>query len=360
MKRLPIFFLLAMAFALLTAAGPQGKVGSAITDGFDTTAAVENSVDVIAWFDKGDTMTYYLGEQDGRVLDGDTSITCERYREIRLAVIDTSDAGYRLEFCLLSDSMTGIDTDDESGVNQLARGILKARVGHPAVLQLSPVGAVQHLENWWGYRDAFKAQVTRLVASLWDKLSTQDGVISQNQLVNNIMESLGSEEQTIGQLAGIDQIFEMHGMPIPADTVIVGDTVNDDRTQEHNRFLASFAPDSTVQDSTSDDFEGDYSVLGVMETTPGSMELGHFVALQAHALDVDPAVPEDAKILDAKTTQTQSNFYFGNGWLKRLMLDNELCTTYQDAQGKKHELTIFNANHIEWTSATWPGLKDGQ
>lgn len=371
MRRLPILFVLALAFAALISAGPQkgydvilpadddSLANDSLLDAFfaevDTTEA-DSTLGVVAWFGKGDSVTYDITTQEGYYLDDDTTFTSLRHCMASLTVIDSTAQGYRVQYCLLSDSTDGIYGDDDpQGFNALSRGIIAARVGKPVVLQLSELGVIEHLEGWQAYRDAYKAEVTRLVSSLWSKLSTSDDVISQGQLVGTIMQPLSDEEGVIKELAGANQIFELHSMMIGVGQQFETDTVNANGTREHDQLMATYEQhDSDQADSTLTDFAGDYCIASINTTTPGTMALDDFVGQQAEQLDQDLNLPDSVKFTEAKTLQAQVNRYFFNGWLKNRMFSHSLQTTCQDLKGNKHRVGAFMETEIEWDTARWP------
>lgn len=74
----------------------------------------DSTVAVIAWFDKRDTMTYWINEGTWSVKDGDTTKTSGVSTKVMLTVTDSTKKGYRLEYKFLefqndtvADSMLG-------------------------------------------------------------------------------------------------------------------------------------------------------------------------------------------------------------------------------------------------------------
>ena len=95
MKKILIWLLFMLAMTISISA--QGETSKAQ----DNTEQKDTTINVIGWFSKHDTMTYWINESQWQVSDSDTIRTASASTKVRIVVTDSTAKGYKMVYTFL-------------------------------------------------------------------------------------------------------------------------------------------------------------------------------------------------------------------------------------------------------------------
>ncbi len=195
-----------IAVGALSFAGTNGKTAySQPQEDADSTVAV------IAWFDKRDTMTYWINESRWNVKDGDTTKTSGVSAKVMLTVTDSTKKGYRIEYKFLefqndtvADSMLG------GFQNRLVERLSDRIVGTSIQFRTDEYGHITKYENL----KEIKRQAKGLFDSAYEefqKLPVMDSLKSMGVNLDAILKSVDIDAIVDGYTEEIELLFNCHG-----------------------------------------------------------------------------------------------------------------------------------------------------
>ena len=101
----------------------------------ETTASPDSIINVIAWFNKHDTVTYRVNESSWKLTGTDTVLTASYSMIARINVVDSTANGYKMDYTFLDfptdalpDSASAIDRFQNQITDKLARKIVGTTV----------------------------------------------------------------------------------------------------------------------------------------------------------------------------------------------------------------------------------------
>lgn len=101
----------------------------------EATVPQDSTINVIAWFNKHDTVTYRVSECSWKLNDTDTVLTASYSMIVRINVVDSTANGYKMDYTFLDfptdtlpDSASAIDRFQHQITDKLARKIVGAAV----------------------------------------------------------------------------------------------------------------------------------------------------------------------------------------------------------------------------------------
>ena len=98
-------------------------------------AAQDSTINIIAWFNKHDTVTYWVSESSWKINDTDTVRTASFAMKVRVNVVDSTAEGYKMDYtflefpaAVLSDSASAVEKFQNEIVTKLGNKIVGTTV----------------------------------------------------------------------------------------------------------------------------------------------------------------------------------------------------------------------------------------
>ncbi len=192
----------------------------------------DSSVAVIAWFDKRDTMTYWINEGSWTVKDGDTTKISGVSTKVMLTVTDSTKKGYGIEYKFLefqNDTVDGSPLGDFQ--NRLVARLSDKIAGTTIRFRTDEYGRIKKYENL----KEIKKQARELFDSACEemmKLPVMDSLKSVGINLDAILKGVDIDPIVDGYTEEIETLFNCHGKEYK-----VGDY--DEHTDESQKAYAS-------------------------------------------------------------------------------------------------------------------------
>lgn len=335
-----LILLLLLCCLAMTAAAQVYNLAESETD--------EDTINIISYFDKGDTMTYNYSHEKIKIREGDTTRESSFSLEFRIAVIDSTSQGYRMEVTPLSYEFTEEDSTS-SAITRLGWSILK---DVRCIFSTNEVGEIQHIENWREISKQLKAILKQSIDKAFNDTPELDSVMSRKQLERMLSIKYSSEEGIRDAYEELDMLFAYHGTALTPGIKEVDDT--DGGYPCHIIINSGY---TEIEDEG--DYDGDYAVATQSVTTlpmTDALEMGFELAgwlvteQLADSLDRYKQVIVDSlnstSVFPENMVATVNEYYgyFINGWPKECRRQKVV-----DAGLVKS----IERNSIIWTSRNW-------
>lgn len=306
-----ILFIAVMAVML----GPLSSfaVGLVNDDGAangDVKSEEDSSIAVIAWFDKSDTLTYWISEGQWKVQDNDTVQTMGVWTKVMLTVTDSTKKGYDMEYRFLEfDSDTLPDSEIGTFMNTIVAKLRQKVMGTSIRFHTDEFG---HIEKYYNLRE-IKKQAKALYGNVWNelmRLPMMDSLRSSGIDIGKHIKKVDTDELMQGYVEELELMFNYHGMEL--------------KTGERN----------THKDATDEKYASDTYIIVDRDTATMEYRI---------AVDVDSYVPtEDVAELLATVVESVSG--------KKLPedLDREL------AEHAKEPFVLNSYYEVNYLPSGWP------
>lgn len=366
MKSIP--FLLTLLLAISALASRNAKqysehstpgVGDTVVPhaSLDVDAATDSMVQVVAYFNRLDTTEYYYESGKLKIDGSDTTLVRSIGVNFRIVVLDSTDRGYRIEYCPLSVDFAG-DSEKSAGFEEVLKVFSKSMVGKKIHARLSPLGELQHIENWKELRDSYKKLTTSVIDSVYKDIPGLDSIVSRKQLEALVSTKLDSEEGIKNSFEELSLLFTLHGTAINTQDSIVYREPNAIITP-HTVIRAGVAALEEEVDEQGETFDGDYYVTShSVAQVPQKMiqeVLGGVLNLLNSRMDEKEIFNRMGKELkDTKFTLTNDEYYeyFVTGWPKDVITKNIIELSGLE-NGKQRTATQVRYKSLQWTKRSW-------
>lgn len=318
------------------------------------TTETSDSVDVVAYFCKNDTLEYTYTYEDTKIKGTDTTTNLVASGRFRLVVLDSTATGYRIQYTPLeiddsqylhSTNGTNEHTSDKDAFMRTILDLINKNTSNtPIVFTTNEMGQIEHIENW----KRVSSDIVNVVSSVLDEvcksIPQSSEIINREYIINLVKQKYSNEQQLIENYnEGFTQLFTLHGLRFASGATTVEDEGEGEELPSTIQIAAyNFDPD----DEDRDDFAPDYQV--VMQSTTelkgeavkelvGSI-LGVFMKQNDKTESVTKSL-NDTKDFDNATmsiTDGYECYYWTNGWPSEIMHFNytEITAPEQPSQAR--------------------------
>jgi len=269
----------------------------------------DSTVAVIAWFDKRDTMTYWINEGSWIVKDGDTTKISGVSTKVMLTVTDSTKKGYGIEYKFLEFQN---DTVENSPIgdfqSRLVTRLSDKIAGTTIRFRTDEYGRIKKYENL----KEIKKQAKELFDSACDemmRLPVMDSLKSLGVNLNAILKEVDIDPIVDGYTEEIETLFNCHGNEYKA-----GDY--DEHTDESKNAYASDLHMSVNMDPETMEYEISSTVDTKIPAKDLKDMMGALVEMVSDKSlqedfdkEYDKQVKEDAEVGTWNYWQ-----YFADGW----------------------------------------------
>lgn len=271
----------------------------------------DSLVNIVPYFGKNDTMTYWYIDREYKITHSDTMRTLSVARKFMIRVRNVSKSGYKLDYTTLEVEYDSTQTDFKGRMKAMTARMLKDITVKLAVDQW---GELQQVENWKEIRKKIGDSPGDLFAEMYREMPGLDSLLSRDRMERLLRLSYSTEAGILNTFADIGQFFSWYSMSFPLDRQI----------SETDEGGGDAYPSITRMRATADE-EDNYSLSVEMEQTIPDEAVkaltGSAVELVANENSVQQLNNELQKqqFGTAKVTDVVSNSYFYDGWPQRLI-----------------------------------------
>lgn len=223
----------------------------------ETTAPEDSTINIIAWFNKHDTVTYRVNESSWELNDTDTVLTASYSMIARINVVDSTAKGYKMDYTFL-DFPTDILPDSASMIdkfqNQITDKFARKIVGTTVHFETDEYGRITKYNNL----GQIKKQATSLFKEALNEFSMFPEIQGLKEMgfdVKKYTKNVDTDKLVDGYLEELNMLFMYHGLSMqPGENTELEDATE---TQYENTIYTSATVDaddgsySIVQDVTS-------------------------------------------------------------------------------------------------------------
>lgn len=184
----------------------------------ETTAPQDSTVNIIAWFNKHDTVTYRTSQNSWKLNGTDTVLTGSSSITARINVVDSTAEGYKMEYTFL-DFSTDALPDSASIVsrfqNQITDKLARKIIGTTVRFETDEFGHITKFNNL----GQVKKQSGSLFKMALDELSKMPEVQGLKDMgfdIKNYAKNIDTDKLVDGYLEELNMLFAYHGLSMEA------------------------------------------------------------------------------------------------------------------------------------------------
>lgn len=344
-----ILFLLLALFTLTVSATPLPN---------DTaTEQIPDSVYVVAYFCKNDTLEYIYSNEQIKIKGTDTTTTIITEGKFRLVVLDSTATGYRIQYdqleigSPLTDKLKELANDKNNLIESISSLINNTSINNnPIIFTTNELGEIQHIENWQEIRNQLLHITESLITNIYNSIPQANEYINKDSFIDLFKQRYDSEELFIENFEGFPLLFTFHGSAFKAGQSTVDDQGNE---QEYPSTVQLYANNLDPEEEGRDDFSPDYVVSLVTSTSMQGDEvkelLGSIMGLMLNNNSKTDELKDslnDTKDFDNATLTITDGInaeYWINGWPSEIIHFNNTEVT---APGQ-HSQSRIKAKSLE-------------
>lgn len=213
-------------------------------------------VPIISYFNKGDSMVYWCNTERRQVKDGDTVLVRKSREKFSLTVLDSTRAGYRIEYKYMDyESDTACIAEEEKFAFEFAKRMSDELIGKSLVFRTDEYGQILSYEREGKLKKEAWKMVKALrteMSNIWMTDSLKALGIDADKLIDKYFDSIDIDNLVKQGLKDLEFMFAIHG------------------TMQYTGEVRNYTPRSETQYETSsymdvsvDDGSGNYLVYTV-------------------------------------------------------------------------------------------------
>lgn len=218
----------------------------------ESIASQDSTINVIAWFNKHDTVTYRVSESSWKLTGTDTVLTASYSMMARINVVDSTSNGYKTDYTfldfptnILPDSASEIDRFQRQITDRLARKI----VGTTVHFETDEYGRITRYNNL--------GQIKKQAGSLFKEASNEFSKLPEMQElkkmgfdVKQYSKNVDTDKLVDGYLEELNMLFMYHGL-----------SMQPGENTEHEDATDTQYENTTYTSATVDADDGSYSIV---------------------------------------------------------------------------------------------------
>ena len=218
----------------------------------EATDSQDSTINVIAWFNKHDTVTYHVNESTWRLNGTDTVCTASYSMIARINVVDSTANGYKMDYTFLDfpidtlpDSASAIDRFQ----NQITDKLAKKIVGTTVHFETDEYGRITKYNNL----GQIKRQAKTLFKEAMNEFSKIPEIQELKEMGFNVKEyakNVDTDKLVDGYLEELNMLFMYHGLSMRAG-----------ENTEHEDATDTQYENTTYTSATVDADDGSYSIV---------------------------------------------------------------------------------------------------
>lgn len=176
-------------------------------------AAQDSTINIIAWFNKHDTVTYWVSESSWKINDTDTVRTASYSMKVRINVVDSTAEGYKIDYTFLefpADTLPDSASAIEKYQNQITAKLADKIVGTTVHFETDEYGSITKYTNL--------GQIKKQAKSLFKEAIKGFSKIPEIQKLKKIgfdvadyAKNIDTDKLVDGYLEELNLLFMNHG-----------------------------------------------------------------------------------------------------------------------------------------------------
>lgn len=277
----------------------------------ETAASPDSIINVIAWFNKHDTVTYRVNESSWKLTGTDTVLTASYSMIARINVVDSTANGYKMDYTFLDfptyalpDSASAIDRFQNQITDKLARKI----VGTTVHFETDEYGRITRYKNLGQIKKQARS-LFKEALNEFSKIPEIQGLKEMGFDVKDYAKNVDTDKLVDGYLEELNMLFMYHGL-----------SMQPGENTEHEDATDTQYENSTYTSATVDAGDGSYSIVQDVTSIFPRNELKEIVGGIVESFSNDSITDSFNENFDAqvKVDCTYEDYlkidYLGNGW----------------------------------------------
>lgn len=277
----------------------------------ENTVPQDSTINVIAWFNKHDTVTYVVNESSWKLNGTDTVLTASYSMTARINVVDSTANGYKMDYTFLEfptdtlpDSASAIDRFQKQITDKLARKI----VGTTVHFEADEYGHITKYNNLGQIKKQAKS-LFKEALNEFSKLPEIQELKKMGFNVKDYAKNVDTDKLVDGYLEELNMLFMYHGLSMTLGESTENEDATD--TQYENTTYTSVSVDAD---------DGSYCILNDVTSTIPRNELKEMVGGIVESFSNDSITDSFTKNFDAQVNVdcTYEDYlkidYLINGW----------------------------------------------
>ena len=277
----------------------------------DSSASLDSTINVIAWFNKHDTVTYRVNEYSWKLNDTDTVLTASYSMIARINVVDSTGKGYKMDYTFLDfptdtlpDSASVIDRFQNQITNKLARKI----VGTTVHFETDEYGRITKYNNLGQIKKQAKSLFKEALNEFL-KLPEIQGLKEMGFDIKDYAKNVDTDKLVDGYLEELNMVFMYHGL-----SMLPGENT------EHEEATDTQYENTTYTSASIDADDGSYSIVQDVTSILPRNELKEMVGGVVESFSNDSITDSFNENFDVQVNVdcTYEDYlkidYLANGW----------------------------------------------
>ncbi len=277
----------------------------------ETTASPDSIINVIAWFNKHDTVTYRVNESSWKLTGTDTVLTASYSMIARINVVDSTANGYKMDYTFLDfptdalpDSASAIDRFQNQITDKLARKI----VGTTVHFETDEYGRITRYKNLGQIKKQARS-LFKEALNEFSKIPEIQGLKEMGFDVKDYAKNVDTDKLVDGYLEELNMLFMYHGL-----------SMQPGENTEHEDATETQYENTTYTSATVDADDGSYSIVQDVTSILPRNELKEIVGGIVESFSNDSITDSFNENFDAQVNVdcTYEDYlkidYLGNGW----------------------------------------------
>lgn len=223
---------IAVSTTVRSAASPQQE--SSAEEQEDT------KLSVLGWFNKCDTLTYWVNESGWKIGGTDTVRTSSATMKVRVNVVDSTENGYKMEYTFLefpTDTLPESATFMQKFQNDLIAKVSKKIIGTTVQFETDEVGSITKFNNL----GKIKKQADYILKETLNELSQLPEIKTAKNMgldMNALVQKIGENDMMIeNYLKELKLLFAYHGYVFEKGIFTQHDDATDS-SYEHDSYFS--------------------------------------------------------------------------------------------------------------------------
>lgn len=274
-------------------------------------AQQDSTINIIAWFNKHDTATYWVNESSWDINGNDTVRTSSVAMKVRINVVDSTANGYKMDYTFLEfptdtlpDSASTIDRFQNQMISKLGRKI----VGTTVHFETDEFGRITKYNNLSQIRKQAKSLFKEALND-FSKLPEIQGLKEIGFDIKDYTKDFDIDKMVDGYLEELNMLFMYHGLAMQ-----LGETT------EHEDATDTQYENTTYSSASIDDDDDSYSIVYDVTSILPRNELKDMVGGIVESFSNDSITAdftknfEDQVNVDGTYEEYLKTDYLVNGW----------------------------------------------
>lgn len=305
MKRIIIWplFLLVMAISMAV----YGETPSTP----ETTVPQDSTIDIIAWFNKHDTVTYRVNEYSWKLNGTDTVLTATYSMIARINVVDSTAKGYKMDYTFLdfpTDTLPDSASVTDRFQNQITDKLARKIVGTTVHFETDEYGRITKYNNL----GQIKKQARSLFKEALNEFSKFPEIQELKKMgfdIKDYAKNVDTDKLVDGYLEELNMLFLYHGL-----------SMQPGENTEHEDATDTQYENTTYTSATVDADDGSYSIVQDVTSILPRNELKEMVGGIVESFSNDSITDSFNENFDAQVNEdcTYEDYlkidYLINGW----------------------------------------------